>query len=105
MYVYMCFIFLSTARECESGWLAHRNRCIKLITTQADFTTATAKCLTDHGGSLLELDFEEEVEEIVQAVGTGTACKLMPVALLIIIITLFCLHLYFSPNIKFLRAH
>lgn len=50
--------------ECKNGWTLFRQKCLKLFTSPADFSSAGATCVGE-GGSLLTLDYDVEIQEII----------------------------------------
>ncbi|XP_053381250.1 uncharacterized protein LOC123562128 [Mercenaria mercenaria] len=57
-------------QKCKPGWIDHRYSCIKLESTPTIYSSAKAACAAD--GSLLKIDFMDELSEIVTALGASS---------------------------------
>ena len=57
-------------KTCIGGYTEHRDTCIKLMSTPAPYSTAKSTCVSE-GGSLLKINYEQELSEIVKTLGGG----------------------------------
>lgn len=63
-FVFIAINYMFLGGECNSGFTAFRQKCVKLYTSPADYSAAGDIC-TDEGGSLLTLDYDVEIQDII----------------------------------------